>query len=401
MSNIKSLHKHQMRMILDAMGVPLRQQPIKITEAKSLLEVFAAKSPEKYEYYRTMVVEHRDPDAGEEKKATVIELSDASLMIAEEIELMKNNHINDLVSKVDHSTAKAITAMEEKLAEACERESKKYNTVKHIVKIGNKKQKEMSGVVNEHFEDLCGLATMRKNILMVGPAGCGKTHVAGQIAEALDLPFASQSCSAGVSETAFTGKLLPLGENGKFEYVQSDFVNIYENGGVFLFDEIDASDANVLVFMNQALANEGFYNPSRIGNTYIKKHKDFVAVAAANTFGTGADAMYTARNTLDAATLDRFRIGTIELGYSEAIEEQLVDIEILKFGLAVRSKINKVKLQKICSTRFLKEATELKEGLGWDLQKIAERYFADWTDPELATIGVFSNEQKSQITVSV
>jgi hypothetical protein len=39
----------------------------------------------------------------------------------------------------------------------------------------------------------------------------------------------------------------------------------------------------------------------------------FVCIAAANTFGTGADRQYVGRNQLDESTLDRFRIGQIEL----------------------------------------------------------------------------------------
>jgi hypothetical protein len=38
----------------------------------------------------------------------------------------------------------------------------------------------------------------------------------------------------------------------------------------------------------------------------IERHKDFICIAAANTFGMGANRVYVGRNQLDAATLDRF-----------------------------------------------------------------------------------------------
>ena len=81
------------------------------------------------------------------------------------------------------------------------------------------------------------------------------------------------------------------------------------NGGVFLFDEIDAADANVLLVVNSALANGRMSVPSRHDQPVAKKHSEFVCIAAANTFGRGADRVYVGRNELDEATLDRFRIG--------------------------------------------------------------------------------------------
>jgi MoxR-like ATPase len=127
--------------------------------------------------------------------------------------------------------------------------------------------------------DCFNLPQSRKNILMVGPSGCGKTHVAAMIAEALDLEFAAQSCSVGVSESNFVGWLLPTGTNGQFNHVVSSFLKLYENGGCFLIDEMDNADPNLLVFLNMALANKGFYLPQRFDNPEVKRHPDFVCVA--------------------------------------------------------------------------------------------------------------------------
>ena len=127
---------------------------------------------------------------------------------------------------------------------------------------------------------------------MVGPAGCGKSHLAEQIAKALGLRFGSISCSAGMSEGQITGRLIPTGDGGRFEYQRSQFVEFYEEGGVFLLDEIDAADANVLLVINQALANGHLPVPNRTTNPQAKRHPDFVLIAAANTFGNGANRMY-------------------------------------------------------------------------------------------------------------
>jgi cobaltochelatase CobS len=145
---------------------------------------------------------------------------------------------------------------------------------------------KVEGHTRPEFKDVLLSASCGLNILLVGPAGCGKTHLAHQVAEALGRPFASVSCTAGMSESALQGWLIPVEGYG---YLPSDFVKMYEEGGVFLFDEIDGSDSNTLLFLNQALANGSFFLPIRKDASIVKRHPDFVCIAAANTFGTGSN----------------------------------------------------------------------------------------------------------------
>lgn len=92
---------------------------------------------------------------------------------------------------------------------------------------------------------------------------------------------------------------------------------MYQNGGVFLLDEVDLGNANVLAVINAALANGGMGFP----DGKIERHPDFVLLAAANTYGTGASRVYVGRNQLDGATLDRFAF--VEMPYDEALEMTL------------------------------------------------------------------------------
>jgi cobaltochelatase CobS len=96
---------------------------------------------------------------------------------------------------------------------------------------------------------------------------------------------------------------------------------VYENGGVFLLDEIDAADANAMVAINAALANRVMANPN--GKVHVRHDKCFI-LAAANTWGRGGDHQYVGRNQLDAATLDRFVLSTIGVEYDLELEVTLV-----------------------------------------------------------------------------
>jgi MoxR-like ATPase len=236
------------------------------------------------------------------------------------------------------------------------------------------------------FDDVLSCAALRLNVLLVGPAGCGKTALGRQVADALSLPFGAISCTAGMSESQLGGWLLPMGEAGRFVYVPALFVTLYENGGVFLIDEIDAGDENVLVFLNQALANGGFFIPQRTDRPYAKRHADFVCIAAANTYGHGADRVYAGRNKLDGATLDRFRSAMFTMDYDPALEAAVApDTGLRAWASKVRQTIASHRLARVMSTRFLIDASK-RLAAGHTMAAIKASYLSDWTKDEQAKL---------------
>lgn len=261
-------------------------------------------------------------------------------------------------------------------------------TVKHEVIQLDGTVKPISGVLPKCFKRILDYAKIRENIMLVGPAGCGKTYVAAKVAEALGLPFYFISCSAGMSEGNLSGRLLPVEAGGKFAYVAAPFVEAYENGGVFLLDEIDASDSNTLTFLNAAIANGRMSLPQRIGNPVAVKHKDFILIAAANTFGSGVgDRIYVGRNQLDGATIDRFVAARVFMDYDEAVEAEHIDPEVLAWGKRIRKVIYDKRLRRIMSTRCLISFTRQKRLLGYGRKEWEESYLADWNVDERAMLG--------------
>lgn len=249
---------------------------------------------------------------------------------------------------------------------------------------------KIEGKLHSQYMRCMRLAGARRNTLLIGPAGCGKTHLAGQIAKGLGLPFAHISCSAGMSEGQLMGRQLPVGDNGSFKYCRSQFVQCYEEGGVFLFDEIDAADSNTLLVINSALANGHLAVPNRMENPVAKKHPDFIAIAAANTYGTGADRQYVGRNQLDESTIDRFRIGQVEMDYDDGVECALcpdVDLRIRLQGY--RTKAMSAKLERVVSTRFLQDAYIMMQA-GDTIADIERALFAGWSKDELSKIGKYA-----------
>ena len=170
----------------------------------------------------------------------------------------------------------------------------------------------IEGLRHKQLEQLIKYATLRLSPLLVGMAGTGKTHAGEQTAEALGLPFYSISVGAQTTKTDIMGYMDASGR-----YIKTHFRDAYENGGVFLMDEIDAGNANVLITINAALSNGLCAFPDKM----VKKHEDFVFIASANTFGNGANRQYVGRNQLDAATLDRFAL--INWDIDDELEQSL------------------------------------------------------------------------------
>jgi len=226
------------------------------------------------------------------------------------------------------------------------------------------------------FETVLKLAHIRENIMLVGPAGCGKTHLAQEIAKALDMPFSLLSCTAGTHESQIQGYLLPMGENGRFEFYLADFGKRFSTGGLMLIDEKDAVDENTGMLFNVPLGNGEMHIPQAIGQPPLTRHKDFVCIATANTLGDGADMEYTGRNALDRATKDRYVF--IPMDYDTKLEKSLVDKDVFDWGLGIRKSIRKNGIQQVMSTRMMTKAQNWKQG-GFDAAEWDRLYFGAWT----------------------
>lgn len=180
----------------------------------------------------------------------------------------------------------------------------------------------------------CGL-----NVYLYGPSGSGKTFAAKQCAKALGVEL--YFTGAISNEYKLTGYM-----DAKGEYVATEFRKAYENGGLFLFDEIDGSFPQAVLAFNAALANDSMDFPDK----NVPRNEKFYCIAAANTIGLGANRQYVGRNQLDAASLDRFVF--IEWDYDENLERKVAgNDEWFEYVLKIRKVIDKLNLRHIVSPR--------------------------------------------------
>lgn len=187
-----------------------------------------------------------------------------------------------------------------------------------IRKADQQELKCLEGYSHKVTAEVLACLSVGVHIYLVGPAGSGKTHLGTTVADALDRTL--YICGAMLTKHEVTGFMNVSG------YQTTAARQAYEFGGILLWDEVDASMPAALVAVNAMLSNGEYTFPDKT----VKRHDDFVCLAAGNTFGKGGDREYVARLQLDAATLDRF--GFIEMGYDLGLERALANAEFKAFG---------------------------------------------------------------------
>jgi SpoVK/Ycf46/Vps4 family AAA+-type ATPase len=212
--------------------------------------------------------------------------------------------------------------------------------------------------------------------MIVGPAGTGKSTAVEQISRELKLNFYM------ANRIQNTFELLGFVDaSGK--YVTTQFYEAFVHGGVFLFDEVDASSPEALVTINAALSQGYMAFPGQ--PNAIQMHPDFKVVCAGNTFGSGATLQYTGRNKLDAATLDRFMI--IEWDYDLELEKKLIpNKDLLEFCWKLRLESSKIDPAIIISTRGILILDKLlkhdENSKNFEISEVLKQKFFETTKKE-------------------
>jgi hypothetical protein len=226
-----------------------------------------------------------------------------------------------------------------------------------LVIAGPRGNVQLETVSHYKTELVIKIAALGHAILMVGPAGCGKTTIAEHVAKALQLPFYITSTINDTHE-------LMGFVDGHGKYHDTPFRNAFERGGVWCADEIDAWDASALLAANSALAN-GLCTFPDLAEP-LRRHADFRMVATANTFGTGADRVYVGRNELDAASLDRF--ATVDVDYDLDLERMFANgaDEWLDNVWRIRKIVQEKRIRHVVSSRAIAMgAAALRIGIDW------------------------------------
>lgn len=166
------------------------------------------------------------------------------------------------------------------------------------------------GVQHEQFMTLLEWLKIGSNVMLVGPAGSGKSTAAKKIAELLDLNYEEQ----GIALSAYD---LIGNKDGHGVYQETPIYRAWTRPSLLLLDEMDRWEPKALLRINNGLANGIIDFP--VGQRV--KCEETLIVASLNTYGFGSKGAYVA-NKLDGSSRDRFV--KIEWNYDNKFERALI-----------------------------------------------------------------------------
>lgn len=275
------------------------------------------------------------------------------------VNLMDNQMLSKLITAIDNiSDMHKIEFAEQKVEQyAKDFIEKTYGKlpVTYDIRVTDTDVKRIEGQTHKIFPKVLKYVNMGKNIMLVGPAGTGKNYMCEQIANALGGKFFyTNSLTLEYKLTGYEDA------SGKYHSTPIrdalDYANAHLDEQVILMlDEFDTSSSEVATLANSLLANRymNFADGKRITAPSNVKF-----ICGANTFGTGADALYVSRNVLDAATLDRFIV--VKMNYDTNLETHLCpDNELKQFIYDIRKSAKKNHINAVFGMRCLTNAYEM------------------------------------------
>jgi hypothetical protein len=146
----------------------------------------------------------------------------------------------------------------------------------------------------------------------------------------------------------------------------------------------------MMMVANGALSNGHLHIAHRREMPSTKRGNNVRIMATANTYGTGANPLYTARNAMDGASNDRWLM--IPMDYDRDLEADIGKAAGLTVGemsdlWALRDKVREAGLRRIISTRAFQKAAKMK-GNGTDWKTIKSSLVEGWSKDEKAKVGM-------------
>ncbi len=186
--------------------------------------------------------------------------------------------------------------------------------------------------VDPHFEEDPEIAKViefaiqrRKNLLIYGPTGCGKSSLACNVMARLKETAEIFSCDGETSTDNLIGKPWAVTDkNGKGRTIVAlgAALRAYKYGKILLLEEVDHAIPDILASLHRVFETQSDFYICNIGEEEtIPRNQTFCGIATANTIGTGEDTyIYAGTKPLNQAFMNRFSL-TIKMGYIDAARE--------------------------------------------------------------------------------
>jgi len=229
--------------------------------------------------------------------------------------------------------------------------------------------REISGV--QDFAIFDSALEQKKNVLLYGPTGPGKTTSAIAYAAEKGLPMFMVSGAVSLESSQLFGRFIPDGVGG-FVWQDGGVTECVRHGGVLILDEVNFIPSKIATVLFSLLADTRHITLLDHRGETIRAHEDLLVVATMNPD-------YHGTQELNAALRNRFRY-QISWGYDDAVERKLVPAKSLRaLASALRAQEATESIQTPTPTNALVDFLDIAKDLGLDfaVSNFTSRYLSD------------------------
>lgn len=208
---------------------------------------------------------------------------------------------------------------------------------------------------------------VRKNVLLFGDTGPGKTAMVMAFAAVEQLPLVTIPCNGGIDPNSFWGSYVFDEATGQPKWQESDVTAVIRHGGVLYLDEPNFMPPKTAASFHPLLDARRMVTIMERGNQRILAHEQTFIVGSYNPD-------YEGTRPLNKAFRNRFKIKVL-IDYSDEVEAKLVMMPVvLEIAQKMRAARKNGDLDTPCSTNMLVEFEELAVDLG--LEFATENFIA-------------------------
>jgi nitric oxide reductase NorQ protein len=232
----------------------------------------------------------------------------------------------------------------------------------------------------------------RKNLLLFGPTGPGKTSLILAYGAKNKIPVVTVQCNGAVDPNTFWGGI-SFDEDGNIAgWQDSEITQVIEHGGIIYLDEVNFLAPKVAAVFHPLLDKRRQITIPELGNKVIKAHADLQVVASYNPD-------YEGTKPLNAAFKNRWPV-KLKWDYDETVEKELLALPVMQeIAKKLRTAHNTGDLETPISTNMLIEFEELAIDLGYDFA--VENFLNAFADEERQAVSEAFDLHSAEVQAQV